>query len=90
LQAFFYDGWKHKRIDTELAKMEKVSARRAEAGFKGGIRSAMGRMSWKTLPRGQAIANQLPSNCLIEENCQANGKQLLRFCSSRARPLTLT
>lgn len=44
LQAFFYDGWKHKRIDTELARMEKVSLRRSEAGYKGGIRSAMGRM----------------------------------------------
>src|SRR5580700_11137528 len=42
LQAFFYDGWRHKRIDAELAKMQSVSDKRAQAGYKGGIVSAMG------------------------------------------------
>jgi uncharacterized protein YdaU (DUF1376 family) len=65
LQAFFYEGWKHKRIDTELMRMEKVSAKRAEAGFKGGIRSAMGRM------RLEDAAGR-PSNS------QPIGKQLLQ------------
>ncbi len=75
LQAFFYEGWHHKRIDTELARMEKVSAKRSEAGFKGGIRSAMGRMKLEDAAsrpsNSRPIAKQLlqpntkhePSNC---------------------------
>lgn len=63
LQAFFYEGWHHKRIDTELARMEKVSLRRSEAGYKGGIRSAMGRMKLEDAAsrpsNSQPIAKQL-------------------------------
>lgn len=44
LQAFFYDGWKHKRIDAELSKMERATLRRSAAGQKGGLRAAMNRM----------------------------------------------
>ena len=44
LQDFFYEGWKHKRIDAELAKMLRVSQKRAIAGQKGGIGSALARM----------------------------------------------
>lgn len=36
IASFFEDGWKHGRIDFELAKAEKSHARRAEAGRKGG------------------------------------------------------
>lgn len=64
LQAFFYEGWKHKRIDTELARMEKISVRRSEAGYKGGIRSAMGRM-------------RLEDAATHPSNRQSIGKQLL-------------
>src|SRR5262245_37920113 len=39
LQAFFYDGWKHKRIEAELQKRAIVSARRANAGSKGGTQT---------------------------------------------------
>lgn len=31
LQAFFHDGWKHKRIDIELAHAEEVSSKRRDA-----------------------------------------------------------
>lgn len=44
LHDFFHDGWKHKRIDAELEKMMRVSAKRAIAGQKGGIGSALARM----------------------------------------------
>ena len=44
MQAFFYDGWRHKRIDGEIAKMEEKTNRRAAAGQKGGLRAAMNRM----------------------------------------------
>ena len=42
LQDFFYEGWKHKRIDAELAKMMRVSEKRAIAGQKGGIEQRSG------------------------------------------------
>lgn len=40
IQAFFHDGWKSKRIEEELQKRALVSKKRAEAGAKGGSRSA--------------------------------------------------
>ena len=36
LQAFFHDGWKHRRVDAELKKMAEISIKRAAAGSKGG------------------------------------------------------
>lgn len=44
IQAFFHDGWQHKRIEEELFKMDKAADKRAAAGQKGGLRSAMNRM----------------------------------------------
>lgn len=44
IQAFFLDGWRHKRIDDELFKMEEKTARRAAAGQKGGEKAALNRM----------------------------------------------
>jgi uncharacterized protein YdaU (DUF1376 family) len=62
LQDFFHDGWKHKRIDAELERMMRVSAKRAIAGHKGGIGSALARMklenasrSRQTQPRAIAV-----------------------------------
>jgi uncharacterized protein YdaU (DUF1376 family) len=70
LQDFFHendgDPWRHKRIDVELFKTTEISAKRANAGHLGGIRSAMSRMKLenealsKRAPR-QAIAYQMPS-----------------------------
>jgi uncharacterized protein YdaU (DUF1376 family) len=34
IQQFFYDGWKHKRVDEELAKANKISDIRRAAGSK--------------------------------------------------------
>ena len=44
LQDFFHSGWKHKRIDAELTRMMRVSEKRAIAGQKGGLGSALARM----------------------------------------------
>jgi uncharacterized protein YdaU (DUF1376 family) len=41
IQDFFYDGWKHKRIDEELQKMMTIREKRALAGQKGGFWSAI-------------------------------------------------
>jgi uncharacterized protein YdaU (DUF1376 family) len=55
LQDFFYDGWKHKRIDAELAKMMRVSEKRAIAGQKGGIGSALARMKLENSARSRQV-----------------------------------
>lgn len=41
LQAFFYAGWRHRRIDQDLAKIANIKAQRAVAGQKGGVVTAM-------------------------------------------------
>ena len=51
LQDFFYEGWKHKRIDAELSRMLQVSQKRAIAGQKGGIGSALARMKLENASR---------------------------------------
>jgi uncharacterized protein YdaU (DUF1376 family) len=51
LQDFFYEGWKHKRIDAELERMLRVSHKRAIAGQKGGIGSALARMKLENASR---------------------------------------
>jgi uncharacterized protein YdaU (DUF1376 family) len=53
LQDFFYEGWKHKRIDAELAKMVRVSEKRAIAGQKGGLGSALARMKLENASRSR-------------------------------------
>jgi uncharacterized protein YdaU (DUF1376 family) len=40
VQAFFTGGWRHRRIDDEIAKAEAKHGRRSEAGKRGGIASA--------------------------------------------------
>jgi uncharacterized protein YdaU (DUF1376 family) len=43
MQAFFYDGWKHKRIEAELRRTtEKVAMAKAK-GQKGGLTASMNR-----------------------------------------------
>ena len=61
-QDFFHDGWKHKRIDAELERMMRVSEKRAIAGQKGGLGSALSRMklenaSGSRSPSPRAIAS---------------------------------
>ena len=43
LQAFFYDGWKHRRVEHELFRTEDLRAKRATAGQKGGIIASINR-----------------------------------------------
>lgn len=43
MQAFFYDGWKHKRVDAELARHEGIRAKRVAAGARGGVVSSINR-----------------------------------------------
>ncbi|WP_298257929.1 DUF1376 domain-containing protein [Bradyrhizobium sp.] len=65
LQQFFHSGWKHKRIDAELERVMRVSEKRATAGQKGGLGSALSRLKLENSARGRslppAIALQKPS-----------------------------
>lgn len=64
IQDFFYEGWKHKRIDEEIAKMMRTSGARSLAGYKGGIKSALGRMKLENAAlskRASRQANAWPS-----------------------------
>ena len=61
LQDFFHSGWKHKRIDAELERMMRISEKRAIAGQKGGLGSALARMKLENASRSlpvRAIASQ--------------------------------
>jgi uncharacterized protein YdaU (DUF1376 family) len=55
LQDFFYDGWRHKRIDAELERMVRLSEKRAIAGQKGGLGSALARMKLENASRGRSL-----------------------------------
>lgn len=51
IAAKFQDGWRHKRIDEELERMERKINQRVIAGQKGGLRSGVAR----AVRRGQQI-----------------------------------
>jgi uncharacterized protein YdaU (DUF1376 family) len=55
LQDFFHSGWKHKRIDAELERMLRVSEKRAIAGQKGWLGSALARMKLENASLGRAL-----------------------------------
>jgi uncharacterized protein YdaU (DUF1376 family) len=63
LQAFFHDGWKHKRIDTELMRMTRISEKRSSAGQKGGLNSALSRMKLENALLGRPPPRAIASFC---------------------------
>jgi uncharacterized protein YdaU (DUF1376 family) len=74
LQDFFHSGWKHKRIDAELGRMMRVSEKRAIAGQKGGLGSALSRMKLENASRSR----QPPQRAIA----------VVGACCNRRRPLT--
>jgi uncharacterized protein YdaU (DUF1376 family) len=67
IKAKFRDGWRHKRIEAELVKAERVAIARRRAGTKGGLRSGVAR----AIAHGEAIIA-----------VQAQAKQMLRLRGS--------
>jgi uncharacterized protein YdaU (DUF1376 family) len=65
LQAFFQDGWKHKRIEAELAKAKAKQNKRQEAGKRGGIAKAKG---WQNPSNATVLLEQNPSNALASSS----------------------
>lgn len=43
LSRFFFDGWRHKRVEAELRRHGEIRAKRAVAGAKGGTVASMNR-----------------------------------------------
>ena len=43
LQSFFYDGWKHRRVEHEMRRTDELRTKRAAAGQKGGIIASINR-----------------------------------------------
>jgi uncharacterized protein YdaU (DUF1376 family) len=62
IAAFFYDGWRHKRIDAELAKMITTSIRRTDAartaGNQSAINAAIARERARTSGNGTSTSRQ--------------------------------
>ena len=63
LQGFFHSGWRHKRIDAELERMMRVSEKRAIAGQKGGLGSALSRMKLENASRSRNSPRAIASFC---------------------------
>jgi uncharacterized protein YdaU (DUF1376 family) len=73
LQDFFHGGWKHKRIDAELERMTRVSEKRAIAGQKGGLGSALSRMKLENVARSRAAPlRAIASRCRSESQPRAD------------------
>lgn len=68
IQAFFYDGWCHKRIDAELATMEVRHRKRAAAGSKGGTQAAINRWKNEAVANSRSIPQQSYSNATAMHN----------------------
>jgi uncharacterized protein YdaU (DUF1376 family) len=93
LQDFFHDEWKHKRIDAELERMMRVSAKRAIARQKGGIGSALARMKLEnaSLSRhasSRSIAGPLSSAAAACADQSHSHKSLLKSETGAADRLT--
>ena len=80
IEAFFHDGWRHKRIDAELVKMIRLAEHRRAAGVKGGSVSAMAR--WKDAngpskrqANHQANVKQTPEQNVSKDQANSLHKQ---------------
>jgi uncharacterized protein YdaU (DUF1376 family) len=72
LQDFFHDGWKHKRIDAELMRMMRVSEKRAIAGQKGGLGSALSRMKLENASLGRTMPRAIASPARSEASARVD------------------
>jgi uncharacterized protein YdaU (DUF1376 family) len=71
IAAFFGDGWRHGRIDAEIAKAEAVHSRRSEAGRRGGTVSANGKPGLSK-DASKAQANDEQGLSKADSKAQAN------------------
>jgi len=79
VQAKFSEGWRHKRIDAELAKVDRAFMQRRLAGRNGGIKSGIAR----AVAQGEAI---ILAQARAQARGEAEGKRALarRACEPEA------
>jgi uncharacterized protein YdaU (DUF1376 family) len=75
LQAFFHDGWRHDRVDEELAKATDRTMKRKAAGGTGGTRTAAkaAKKAAKRIAKGVANAKQKPTQPQPQSQSQEDG-----------------
>lgn len=87
IQRLFKDGWRHKRIDEELAKAEEKYERRANAGRKGGLAKAATEQSTSNAKQCSGIVNQPQPQPQPQEIRPLESSNELSSGSSTALPL---
>lgn len=91
IQAFFHDGWRHKRVEKEVAEAQAKYQRRAHSGKQGGEASAKVRLEQKRTNASSNAPSIATSNATSET--EANAKQPITNNQedddgkTRARPL---
>lgn len=78
IQAFFHDGWKHKKVESEMEKRATVSAKRSRAGYNGGMRTQLNHMARAAnapvcLSMTQTHKTILPSTTVSEDRAKGLG-----------------
>lgn len=73
VETLFQEGWSHKRIDAELAKQDIIKTKRAMAGQRGGMMSAIARTNHKSARLSkqvgrEAIAKQMGGSHSHKDN----------------------
>jgi Protein of unknown function (DUF1376) len=84
VQAKFADGWKHKRIEAEIAKVDRAFMQPRLAGRNGGIKSG--------IARGRAGRGHHPGGGGRQAGAgakQARGERAARRNSIRREPITI-
>jgi uncharacterized protein YdaU (DUF1376 family) len=83
LQGFFHDGWRHKQIDAELGRMMRISEKRAIAGQKGGLGSALTRMKLENASQGRSLPRAIASVCSSKASANVDHSHSHQNLSSR-------
>ena len=76
VQSFFQNGWKHERIDFELAKAKAKHERRQQAGKSGGIAKAMSKQNLSN-----ASSNALASSSQPQPSSSLRSEGRTRACA---------
>jgi uncharacterized protein YdaU (DUF1376 family) len=96
IARFFHDGWRHKRIDQDIAKLGQVVAKRQAAGSIGGTRASINRQRGQQLldrdgsksyskPRSKTAANEQQELQQKSSDATATKEELLTPVSGAAR-----
>jgi uncharacterized protein YdaU (DUF1376 family) len=85
IQAFFHDGWHHKRIDAELDKMAATVIKRHAAAVKAGTLSVIARERQRNVQRSlnQSLAKR--STGVEPIASQITKEDITTTCSTAAR-----